>query len=246
MTGEAVALAGHFTAQGALDSGDRLTLWLQGTQAIAAVATTIGVLTALYVAVVREPRKAADARRRHEAQMDVIRHERRRRLAAQARKIVPSCLRTPMIGESWWTVRIDNTSKAATTILAVDVAAIDTNGIQVHDGYRQVDNTAPVDEAFNRSIRAALSGSLGGGQLVQQRSGRLSPTLKRALQDAVVGHLATGWRRILPPNQHTAMAYTTTSPEYTLRVTVDYEDEAGYQWRRTDIGQPMRIDRGTD
>lgn len=151
-----------------------------------------------------------------------------------------------MIGDSWWTVRIDNTSNGVTTILAVEVAALDTNGIQVRDGYRQVDNTAPVDEAFDRSIHAALSGSLGGGQLLRQRSGRLSPTLKRALQDAVVGHLATGWRRILPPNQHTAMAYTTTKPDYTLRVTVDYEDEAGYQWRRTDIGQPKRIDTEPD
>ena len=27
-----------------------------------------------------------------------------------------------------------------------------------------------------------------------------------------------------------------------LRITIDYEDEAGYQWRRTDISQPRRID----
>jgi hypothetical protein len=38
----------------------------------------------------------------------------------------------------------------------------------------------------------------------------------------------------------------TTRPEYTLRVTVDYEDEAGYQWRRTEIGQPKRIDTEPD
>jgi hypothetical protein len=39
------------------------------------------------------------------------------------------------------------------------------------------------------------------------------------------------------------MAYTTTKPDYTLRVTIDYEDEAGYQWRRTDTSQPERIGR---
>ena len=37
------------------------------------------------------------------------------------------------------------------------------------------------------------------------------------------------------------MAYTTAQPDYTLRVTIGYEDEAGYQWRRTDTGPPKRI-----
>jgi len=44
-------------------------------------------------------------------------------------------------------------------------------------------------------------------------------------------------------------AYTTTDPNYKLRITIDYEDEAGYQWRRTDTSQPRRTDdaphRGT-
>ena len=51
----------------------------------------------------------------------------------------------------------------------------------------------------------------------------------------------TEWERTLPPNHHTVMAYTTAKPEYTLRVTIDYEDEAGYQWRRTDISPPKRM-----
>jgi len=36
------------------------------------------------------------------------------------------------------------------------------------------------------------------------------------------------------------MAYTTTDPSYDLRITVDYEDQDGYQWRRTDTSQPTR------
>jgi hypothetical protein len=36
------------------------------------------------------------------------------------------------------------------------------------------------------------------------------------------------------------MCYTTTDPSYKLRVTIDYEDEVGFQWRRTDAGQPRR------
>jgi hypothetical protein len=79
--------------------------------------------------------------------MDALRRAAKKRVAAQARKVVPSCVRAPMFGDSWWTVRIDNTSNAATTILAVDVTALDANGIQVLDGCRQANNTMPIDQA---------------------------------------------------------------------------------------------------
>lgn len=219
-------------------SADRMALCLQATQAVAAVATTIGVLIALYVAVVREPRKASEERRRHKAQIDAFRRVARKRVAAQARKVVPSCVRAPMFGDTWWTVRIDNTSSAVTTILAVDVAAFDADGRQVPDGCRQADNIMPIDQAFDRSIRAALSaGAAAGSELVPP----LSPALKEAWRNALVGHLATEWQRTLPPHHHTVLAYTTARPGYTLRVTIHYEDEAGYQWRRTDIGPPKRV-----
>ena len=221
-----------------IDALDHVALWLQGTQAIAAVATTVGVLIALYVAVIREPRKAVEERRRHKAQVDALRRAVRKRVAAQARKVVPSCMRAPMFGDSWWTVRIDNTSNAVATILAVDVAALDANGVHVPGGCRQASNTMPVDEVFDRSVRAVL---VGDDVEISELSGRLSPALNRALRNALVGHLATEWQRTLPPNHHTVMAYTTTKPEYTLHVTIDYEDEAGFQWRRTDISPPKRM-----
>ena len=93
----------------------------------------------------------------------------------------------------------------------------------------------PINQAFDRSI-LALSGSLKD-RLEQ------SPAAKKALRDAVVGHFSTEWKRTLSPNQHTVMAYATTSPDHGLRVTIVYEDEAGYQWRRTDTSQPERIGR---
>ena len=135
------------------------------------------------------------------------------------------CVRTPMSGDVWWTVRIDNTSKAAITIVAVDVAAFDANGIEVADVCRQATSAGPIDEVVLRPIGAAWP--------------RLSEDGSRQL-------VASGWRRTLPPNQHTAMAYITTDPQYGLGVTVDYEDEADCQWRRTDIGQPKRLDSESD
>jgi hypothetical protein len=55
-------------------------------------------------------------------------------------------------------------------------------------------------------------------------------------------HFVNGWPRTIAPNHHAVMCYTTTDPSYKLRVTIDYEDEAGFQWRRTDTGQPRRTD----
>lgn len=126
----------------------------------------------------------------------------------------------------------------ATTILAVEVAALDANGVEVPDGSRQANNTIPVDQALERSVVAALSKIADGSA---EHGNDLSPALKRVLRDAFVGHFATGWQRILPPNQAAVMAYTTAKPEYTLRVTIEYEDDSGYVWRRTDTSEPRRM-----
>lgn len=126
----------------------------------------------------------------------------------------------------------------ATTILAVEVEAIDANGIEVPDGCRQANNTIPVDQALERSVLAALSTFAGRSP---EQGNELSPALKHVLRDALVGHFATGWQRTLPPNQATVMAYTAAQPDYTLRVTIEYEDESGYAWRRTDTTQPERV-----
>ena len=50
MTNDALAFVGHISA-------NQAPVWLQEVQAIAGIATTIGVLIALYIAAIREPRK---------------------------------------------------------------------------------------------------------------------------------------------------------------------------------------------
>ena len=56
-----------------------------------------------------------------------------------------------------------------------------------------------------------------------------------------MGHFVKEWPRTLAPNQHAVVSYVTESPNYLLRITISYEDEAGYQWHRTDISQPKRL-----
>ena len=56
MTNPAIVLAAPMTAQCASQAVSQSPLWLQVIRATAAVATTIGVLMALYIVVIRDPR----------------------------------------------------------------------------------------------------------------------------------------------------------------------------------------------
>ncbi|MGB9307254.1 MAG: hypothetical protein WCB92_27320 [Mycobacterium sp.] len=206
--------------------------WLQLVQAVGAMATTVGVLTALYIAVIRDPRNASKEHRNHVERMEALQRARKERAGAQARKVVPSCGRIPMFGDSWWTVRIDNASNAMATIVGVAVTAWDTNGFEITGGYRQANDGVPFDQAFERAVSAARSESRKD----------LVPAFKEAVRDALAGHLVKRWPRTLAPNHYAVMAYTTADPTYELRVTLDYEDEAGYGWRRTDSCRPRRMD----
>jgi hypothetical protein len=142
-----------------------------------------------------------------------------------------------MLGDSWWAVRIDNASNRVTTLLAVNVIAVDEEGVEIPKGCQQAFKTMQVDPLVDRSIRSALSDSL---ESALDRP--ITGTIRQAIRDAVAVHFVNEWPRSLPPNHHAVMCYTTTDPSYQLRVTIDYEDEAGFQWRRTDTRQPRRTD----
>jgi hypothetical protein len=237
MANHPLILLGQMTTQCAAQAASQSPLWLQTVQATGAVATTVGVLIALYVTVIRDPRESSKEHKHHVAQMEALHRARTERFGAQARKLVPSCARTPMLGDSWWAVRIDNAGSRLITILGVDVSAIDADGLEVPAGCARAIHTEPVEPGVDRSIRAALSASL---EPALERP--LTGAVRQAIRDAVAVHFVHAWPRFLPPNQHAVMCYTTCDPTYELRVTIDYEDEAGFQWRRTDGGRPRRTD----
>jgi hypothetical protein len=236
MNSHALVLAAQISAPCAPQVASQSPQWLQMVQATGGIATTVGVLIALYIAIIREPREASEVHRHHIARLEALERVKSERFGAQARKLVPSCVRTPILGDSWWAVRIDNASSAMVAILAVDVRAIDADGVAVPDGCSRVDRTTPVDEVFDGSVRAALSESL---EAVLERP--FTGAVRQAIRDAVAVHFVTEWPRTLPPNQHAVMSYITTDPNYGLRITIDYEDQAGFLWRRTDTDQPIRL-----
>ncbi|SON62258.1 hypothetical protein MSIMFI_03779 [Mycobacterium simulans] len=109
--------------------------------------TTLGVLTALYVAVWREPRKAdedrasraeqaAAERERHDTQIAALRQAEDERLAAQARRIVPAIFRGNIVSNILWNLRIDNISADVISELKIDIIIHDGNGNPVPHGYR--------------------------------------------------------------------------------------------------------------
>jgi hypothetical protein len=67
---DALVFLTRITAQGTSHVVNPTPLWVQVIPATTAVATTIGVLIALYVGVVRELKKAAEECRHHQAQMN--------------------------------------------------------------------------------------------------------------------------------------------------------------------------------
>jgi hypothetical protein len=217
---------GQVTAQCASQAPTSSPLWLQVIQAAGGLATTVGVLIALYIALIRDPRESSEEHRHHVAQMAALQRAKAERASAHARKVVPSCARAPVLGDSWWTVKIDNESTASTTIVVVDVTAVDSRGVEVPDGCRPADNA-----------RSALAESLGA-----ELQRPLAGTLQQTIDSAVTLNFVKEWPRTLPPLRHAVMAYTVADPDYRLRVTVDYEDDEGFQWRRTDSGGPRRTD----
>jgi hypothetical protein len=219
MIDHALVFAGLFIPQCASGGGSQTPLWLQVIQAVGATATTIGVLIALYIAVIRDPRQASEEHEHHVAQMNLLHRAEAARITAHARKVLPSCVRTPATGDSSWAVRIDNASNAVAVILAVEVGASDDDGLDVPGGCRPTVDLASLDGVFGSSMRAA-----------------------QVPRDATAGRVGEGWPRILPPNQHAVLAYTAARPSYKLRIVIDYEDEAGLHWRRTETGPPRLLD----
>jgi hypothetical protein len=237
MTNRAFVPIDAVTALCVTPAPSQLSHWLQLIQAVAAVSTTVGVVTALYIAMIREPRKNAAEHRHHVAQLNELHRIKDERAGAQARKVVPHAERTPMFGETWWTVRIENGSNALTTLLRVDVHALTVDGLEVAHGCEPANGAMTVDQALERSVRAILSEPRNG-----DHDERLPGTVQQAMRDALVGHIVDKWPTTIAPSGHAVMAYRTTDPSYELSITMDYEDQAGYQWRRTNVGQPKRLD----
>lgn len=245
-------------------------VWLQiagaaGT-ALGAIFTALGVLGALWAAFYWEPKKAREDRRRYADQMDTLQRAENDRIAAQARKVVATVFPADMLGEHLWTVKVSNSSNGVITNLNVSVTAVDAEGNEVPGGCHQANREIDIGGAFQRMVSQALSGSVSGALQTQMRNlgpfgqmggfpqagvgpnqvgdmiaGSLGPEVSARVHEALLGQLVSEWMATLTPEQFAVMAFRTTKSGLRLRVELEYEDEAGYRWRRPDNGQPTRV-----
>ena len=203
----------------------------------------------------------AEDRRRYDAQMAALQRAEDDRIIAQARKIVPATFPAEMFGPNLWTVKVSNTSNGVVTNLDVSVTAVDAGGNEIPNGCRQANDQVSIGDAFRRLISDALSGAVtgalsttpmaafggraGGMNADQLRSvidGRLGAGVSERFRDAMLGQLAREWMPTLTPGQFAVMAFQTADSNARLRVVLEFEDEAGYRWRRPDDGQPVQIE----
>jgi hypothetical protein len=245
--------------------------WLQISAATATTLGALGVLAALTTfwwqwRKARDDRSQRDEqfaedRRRYDAQMAALQRAEDDRIIAQARKIVPATFPAEMFGPNLWTVKVSNTSNGVVTNLDVSVTAVDAGGNEIPNGCRQANDQVSIGDAFRRLISDALSGAVtgalsttpmaafggraGGMNADQLRSvidGRLGAGVSERFRDAMLGQLAREWMPTLTPGQFAVMAFQTADSNARLRVVLEFEDEAGYRWRRPDDGQPVQIE----
>jgi len=173
----------------------QIPAWLEITTS---VASTVGVLAALYVAVWREPRKAradreaqntqaTEDRNRYNDQMAALQRAEDDRIAAQARKIVPEIASGDRFGENIWLAHIQNASTGVINDLRVAVTAYDDQGVEVADGVQKATGQLDISGAMEKIISDAVSGGVGGLMNSSPMAGLL-----RQQQQFGMGAMGTG------------------------------------------------------
>ncbi|AWG64785.1 hypothetical protein DDT46_13930 [Mycobacteroides abscessus] len=255
--------------------------WLQVT---AAVATTLGAIGVLVAAgtfwwQLRKARNEREAsaeqakvdRQRHEEQIAALQRSEDDRLAAQARRIVPSTFRARTKDQSYWHVKIENLSTEVITELSVEISATDADGNAIPNGYVQADKellgqslVELIMPAFSQALDGAnakfqtfvqdlKNGAISAGEFPDQVEQMFSQipdlsindataeTLRQKADEQILSQLTESWPATLAPWRYAVMGIKLQDLSYQPRVKIRFEDSAGYTWERSDTGKPIRI-----
>ncbi|WP_454166006.1 hypothetical protein [Gordonia iterans] len=229
--------------------------FVQGAASVAAIATTIGVIVALVVAF-RNAKKDRD--------------DRRELRAAQARKVIPAATRSDILGPRMWVLAVLNRSEAMVRHLRVEIVGYDADGQVAENAAELANDKVDLSQAFSRAVPgfsglmdmisnpfAAMDPSrfLDPEQLAALQSRGPIPTHmfaaqqprnpKAELQQAIGATFTAEWPTTLTPTREVSMAVQAVEAVRKLSVTITFEDEAGYQWRRTDDGMPELVRSGS-
>lgn len=149
--------------------------------------------------------------------------------------------RTPvgLLGPQIWAVTVINHGNCVVTGLTVSVDAVDSGGNDVPDGAHR--SKQPLAEVFAKLRTGRWPDEhprpiSGPGAVSQPReSGFLTQRT-----DLLAAHTALNFPRWLRPNQHASALYA-LEPDASLRVRVQFENEAGEVWSRVNDAEPEMI-----
>jgi hypothetical protein len=157
--------------------------------------------------------------------------------AASARQV--TIYRTPvaLLGPQFWAVTVVNHSTSLAVGLQVSVDAVDSEGNDVPDGARR--STQAITDIF---AKLKIGPWPDQHHPLSDPSGVLPARRVFLLNrmDIVAAHNALDFPCWLRPNQHASVLYSlesNTSP----RVRIQFEDEAGKLWSRTNDAEPERV-----
>lgn len=165
--------------------------------------------------------------------------------ADQARKVMSYRMSVSLLGPGTWRVKVHNHSTGPITDFKVRVSAVDSDGNEVPDGAQRSKEKIASADVFAEVIGDALSGSLrpvmgAGGALTASRA--LTPTIRPQFQDVLAAHMTDGFPSGLAPDEHALALYVLASNTSPV-VRMEFRDEAGIAWSRTNDEEPVRIDR---
>jgi hypothetical protein len=158
--------------------------------------------------------------------------------AASARQV--SIYRTPvaLLGPQIWAVTVVNHSTSLAVGLQVSVDGVDSEGNDLPDGARR--STQAIADVFAKLRTGPWPDAYQpltdpGGALPAGR-----PVCLINRMDLVAAHNALHFPRWLRPNQHASALYSLES-NASPRVRIQFEDEAGELWSRTNDAEPERV-----
>lgn len=158
--------------------------------------------------------------------------------AAAARQV--TIYRTPvaLLGPQFWSVTVVNHSTSLAVGLKVSVDAVDSEGNDLPDGARR--STQAIADVF---AKLKIGPWPAQHHPVTDPSGVLPagrPVFRISRMDIVAAHNALDFPRWLRPSQHASALYLLES-DASPRVRIQFEDEAGKLWSRTNDTEPERV-----
>jgi hypothetical protein len=158
--------------------------------------------------------------------------------ATPTRQVTTYRMPVALLGRQIWAVTVMNHSTALATGLTVSVDAVDSEGNELPDACRR-----------SRQSITDVFAKLRTGPWPEERrplidpgvvSPAPGPSFLTNRMDILAAHTALDFPRWLRPNQHASALYQlegNASP----RVHIQFEDEAGESWSRTNDAEPQRV-----